>query len=236
MQSNDYRYVIYGNILKVVDFQKLKLLSPVLTESDLLSTTHTIIKTEYHDDDNNDTDDNANITGGAASSKKSRKSISEVSLPLNKKFFILIVAENNDFYKSASMLKVYKNIPEIKAASRNYNLECITIGKPGNNKFASTTFPKVSSSGSTAGIITHRYIPNTMFYVNILEHALLNYKFKIIKDKERLYNDLKIDKINDKWKDVFPKIYINDPISIWIGLKIGDIIYYDGYYRQCVEE
>lgn len=195
-------FIIYTNILELISFQKLKLISEVLNESKLNNQLqqHIVIKTQ---------NDN------------------------QKKFFILILTDNNEFYRSPSMLKIYTGIHEIKNPSGN--LECITIGTNNNDKFTKTVFPKVSMNNNTANI-KHRYISKNIFYINILKHEIISYEFLIIKDRDKLFEELQFNKYNNEWENKLPKILYSDPTSIWLGLEIGDIIYYNGYYRECINE
>lgn len=215
------KYNIYLNILELIKLQELNILTHVING-------------------------NATKTANTASTAKlTEKQFTECKyitikthakdLPKKKKFFIFIVTNDGNIYKSNEMYKIYKSLSEIKSSSRNYTLDCYTIGNSSGSKYTVTVFPKISDNTKDS-YIRHRYFPERIFCINILKHKLLNYKFKIIKEKDALFEELGLNKYNDKWENILPKILYSDPVSAWLGLEDGDILYYDGYYRECVIE
>ena len=209
------KYIIYLNILELIKHQKLEFAQESASKSsnknfNQQETVETLTQKEY-------------------------VIIKTVDSFKNKKIFIYVLIDDANFYKSDSMLKLYKNISEIKASTRNYNLDCYTIGNALYCKYTTTVFPKISSNDKNS-YIRHRFIPDYIFCINILNYSLLNYKYKIIEDKDKLFEDLKFNKYNGEWENILPNILYNDPIAIWIGLEVGDVLYYDGYYRKCVDD
>lgn len=203
------KYIIYKNILELINIQKLELVKfKELTEKEVTSVPYIIIYTKNPNRNN----DNKDIF----------------------KIFIYIITDNPEFYKSPNMLKVYKNIPEIKNFKKTFILDCYTIGNPQYSNFTSNVFPSVSIED----YLKHRFFSMYIFYTKALEYSLLKNKYMIFKDKkdiDELFTKLNFSKYDDQWVNKIGKILYNDPLSIWLGLEIGDIIHFDGYYRECVD-
>lgn len=216
-ETNVDKFVIYKNILEMIKLQNLTTSQSNLTKDDVYKNKEIIIRAEH----------NTELNGKRNTERNKQKFI-----------FLYITADDSEFYKSANMLRIYKKIPEIKTSTRSYSLDCITIGNITYSKFTATVFPKITITSDTF-YIKHRFVPSYIFCINILEHHLLNYKYKIIttdEDKNKLFNQLGFNIYDDKWENLLPKIFYTDPISIWFGLKIGDVLYYDGYYRECIDD
>lgn len=194
---------IYENVLEMIKYQKLTLLSDII-KYEIKKNTHLIIRSK----DSN-----------------------------TLRIFILLFYVENEFYKGNNLLKIFKSVSEIKSSDRVSNIKCLLIAPEEFKNQINKIFPRVTDIQSKY-TVTNLFAPNHIFQINILKHSLLNYKFKIIraKDTNHLYEDIDLDKRDNQYVKILPKIYNTDPVSIWIGLEIDDVLYYDGYYRICVEE
>jgi hypothetical protein len=207
--KKNMKYPVYENILNLMKFQNITIITPIISIEKLQTLHFTIIHGE----------------------KKVDK-----DLPLSKYIFIYIFSDNTSYYKSAAIIKIISDIPEISKSTRNYTIDCRIIIDKSAHKLLSNHISKVSDE-TPSSYIRYLLIDPHILYIDILQHNLVNYKYKIIsdeKEKEELYTLLHLNKYNDKWNVNFPEISYNDPISIWCGLQINEILYYDGKYRICV--
>jgi DNA-directed RNA polymerase subunit H (RpoH/RPB5) len=205
LTKKNVKYAVYQNIIKLIDNRKLSLEHTILDESQFIKQDKFIII-------------------------KANESQKKLFL------FIYFLSDNKLFYKSSNLLKVFSNMSEISKAKRNYTLHCYIITTENYNKIFNNVFLKISDENKES-YIQYTLVNPTSLCINILEHvSLRGYKFKVIKtneEKEDLYKELRLNKYDDKWDVKLPKIFINDPISIWFGLSKGDILYYRGVYRLC---
>lgn len=139
------------------------------------------------------------------------------------------------FYKPLSNLrKYYSEHPLIKPQTRTYKLKCVTVL---DEKYSSNFMGYLQPVSDTTSdfYIRHKVISNYSMIPVIPQHVSCKFSDMIVyrteEDKIKLYDDLQLNKRNGRHIVPISIIYESDPLSIWLNLDSGNILYTDGSYR-----
>jgi len=147
--------------------------------------------------------------------------------------FIYMISENKELYKSATLEKIFRNIPELKMLDKK--LEIIILASHIYEKYIQSLIPKLNIENK----VTSRYIDKMRMLNNPTEHTWFR-SVLVFRDEESINKEcarIKINKKNGKYiLDNFPRITVDDPLSIWVNLQVGNLIYYNKKYYICVKD
>jgi DNA-directed RNA polymerase subunit H (RpoH/RPB5) len=155
----------------------------------------------------------------------------------NRYLFYYFISNNTKLYKPIQeAVKFYSDNKYIKPKHRNYTLTCLTVINAKYKKNLFNNLEKSISDNNPESFIRHRYIHPSWLLCNILKHSTINCDNIVViqssEEKKHLFHNLCLNVVDGEYVVNLPVIYDTDPIVIWINANAGDIIYYNGYYRQ----
>lgn len=150
--------------------------------------------------------------------------------------FLLIFSDDKELFKSQSLERIFKNIPEIKRGNI-LSLKIYVLADEAFKKNITLIFNKINSEDQNH-LIHCTFIDKTITLVNPLEHEFMS-DIKIFRTETEINEEcskINLNKFNNKWHvNVLPKIYMTDPVAVWLCLSPGNLIYTNSSYRLCVD-